>query len=124
MGRILSVLALSLMCIAPCRGQDAPKDLVAAADRIASTWLSRRGAVGLSVCIAKDEQILVSKGYGVADAEWRNPVAEDTIFRVCSVSKQFGAAAILRLAEQHKLSLDDDFRKYIPEFPVKPQVIT
>src|SRR4051812_2912270 len=122
MGRILSVLALSLMCIAPCRGQDAPKDLVAAADRIATSWLSRRGAVGFSVCIAKADQILVSRGYGAADAEWPNPVTEDTAFRACSVSKQFEAAAILRLAEQHKLSLDDDVRKYIPEFPAKPQV--
>jgi CubicO group peptidase (beta-lactamase class C family) len=95
-----------------------------AADRIAGDWVAKRGAVGLSVCIAKDDQILVSRGYGVADAEWRNPVGEDTVFRVCSISKQFEAAAILRLAEQHKLSLDDDIRKYLPEFPEKPKVIT
>src|SRR5262245_50821884 len=122
--RPVFVLA-SLLCGAPISLAQGPAEsLPAAADRIASTWVAKRGGVGLCVCIAKDDQILVSRGYGVADAEWRIPVGEDTVFRVCSVSKQFEAATILRLAEQHKLALDDDFRKYVPEFPEKPHVIT
>jgi CubicO group peptidase (beta-lactamase class C family) len=122
------LLALACLLVTAPRAFAQPQPvagpIATAADRIAPEWIAKRGGVGLSVCIAKDDQILVSRGYGVADAEWGNPVGEDTIFRVCSVSKQFEAAAILRLAEQHKLSLDDDFRKYIPEFPEKPHVIT
>lgn len=121
----LAVLCISLSA-SIAAAQQAPgfKPGPAMADRIASSWIAKRGGVGLSVCIAVDDQILVSRAYGLADIEWQVPADEDTIFRVCSVSKQFEAAAVLRLAEQHKLSLDDDLRKYVPEFPAKPSVIT
>ena len=57
------------------------------------------------------------KAYGMADLEHDVRIKPDTIFEAGSVSKQFTAAAILLLAREGKLSLDDPARKYIPELP-------
>src|SRR5262249_52798644 len=57
------------------------------------------------------------KGYGMADLERDVKITPDTIFEAGSVSKQFTAAAVLLLARDGKLSLDDPVRKYIPELP-------
>jgi CubicO group peptidase (beta-lactamase class C family) len=62
-------------------------------------------------------QPAVRAAYGMADLEHDVPIAVDTIFEVGSVSKQFTAAAVLLLARDGKLSLDDTVRKYIPEMP-------
>ena len=53
----------------------------------------------------------------MADLEHDVPIKPDTIFEAGSVSKQFTAAAILLLAREGKLSLDDQARKYVPELP-------
>ena len=60
---------------------------------------------------------VLAKGYGMADLEHDVPITPDTIFEAGSVSKQFTAAAVLLLARDGKLSLDDPVRKYIPELP-------
>jgi CubicO group peptidase (beta-lactamase class C family) len=54
---------------------------------------------------------------GMADMEHRVPLTTGSIIEAGSVSKQFTAAAILLLAQQGKLSLNDDIRKYLPEMP-------
>ena len=53
----------------------------------------------------------------MADLEHDVPLRPDSIFEAGSVSKQFTAAAVLLLAQQDKLSIDDPARKYIPELP-------
>ena len=62
-------------------------------------------------------QPAVRAAYGMADLEHDVPIAVDTIFEVGSVSKQFTAAAVLLLARDGKLALDDKVRKHIPEMP-------
>jgi CubicO group peptidase (beta-lactamase class C family) len=56
-----------------------------------------------------------TKGFGEADLETGAPITPQTIFHVASVSKQFTAYAIVLLAQQGKLSLEDDIGKYLPE---------
>ncbi len=72
---------------------------------------------GLAVLVAQDGKILFEKGYGLADLEHHLPVTPQTIFRIASVTKQFTAAAILKLQEEGKLSIEDKLSKYIPDFP-------
>ena len=60
---------------------------------------------------------VLAKAYGMADLEHDVPNTAETIFEAGSVSKQFTAAAVLLLAREGKLSLDDPVRKYIPELP-------
>lgn len=71
---------------------------------------------GLAVMVIKDGKILFNKAYGVADLSTGLPMRADTPFYIASVAKQFTAAAIIRLAEQGRLSYDDHLVKYFPEF--------
>jgi CubicO group peptidase (beta-lactamase class C family) len=52
------------------------------------------------------------------------PVTPDTVFHICSISKNILAAVVLKLAEQGKLSLDDEVTKYIPEAPLHGRRVT
>ena len=63
----------------------------------------------------KDE--FYEKGYGGADFESGEPITEETVFKIASLTKSFTAAAILRLAEEGKLSLDDPIARFIPGTP-------
>jgi CubicO group peptidase (beta-lactamase class C family) len=72
---------------------------------------------GVAVLVARDGKIVFQGGFGLADIEKKTPVTPETKFRIGSVTKQFTAAAMLRLAEAKKLSLDDTLAKYFPDFP-------
>ena len=78
--------------------------------------------VGGSILIARDGQMIVAKGFGLADVAANTPIYGDTKFRIGSVTKQFTAAAILRLQEQGKLSVSDPLSKFIPDFPKGSEV--
>ncbi len=80
--------------------------------------------VGLSVAVARGDQLIVERGYGIADLEWNVPVDASTIFRIGSTTKQFTAAAILKLAEQGKLGLDDPLSRYVAEFDTGGRAVT
>jgi CubicO group peptidase (beta-lactamase class C family) len=70
---------------------------------------------GYEIAISRDGATIFSKASGMADLERQVRMSSQTITEAGSVSKQFTAAAILLLAQQGKLSLNDDVRKYIPE---------
>jgi len=72
---------------------------------------------GASLLILRDGKPFVRRSYGFSDLEDRTAAAPDTNFRLASVSKQFTAAAILLLAEDGKLGLDDPLRKWFPGLP-------
>lgn len=69
------------------------------------------------ILVAKDDKILVNRAYGLADQQWRVPNRSDTAFHLGSVGKMFTAAAVMRLAEAGKLSLDDPLSRWVPEYP-------
>src|SRR5690606_36453735 len=79
---------------------------------------------GAAVLVLRDGQPLVRRGYGLADLQTGAPVTPETNFRLASVSKQFTAAAILLLAQDGKLSLDDPVRKWLPSLPASADPIT
>jgi CubicO group peptidase (beta-lactamase class C family) len=79
---------------------------------------------GASLLVVRDGVPLVRRGYGFADLEHRMPASPQTDYRLASVSKQFTAAAILLLAQDGKLSLDDRARKWLPELPPVADAIT
>jgi CubicO group peptidase (beta-lactamase class C family) len=70
-----------------------------------------------AVLIAKDGEILVNKGYGLANREHDVPNTPQTKFRLGSMTKQFTAAAIMQLQEQGKLNVEDSIDTYIPDYP-------
>jgi D-alanyl-D-alanine carboxypeptidase len=74
--------------------------------------------------VVRDGQPVLAKGYGYADLAERVPASASTIYRLASITKQFTAAAILRLAEEGKLSLDDRISDYLPDYPAPGRRIT
>ena len=72
---------------------------------------------GCAVSVATNGSPVLAKGYGMADLEHDIRITPDSLFEAGSVSKQFTAAAVMLLAREGKLSLDDQARKYIPELP-------
>jgi CubicO group peptidase (beta-lactamase class C family) len=81
------------------------------------------GAPGVAVIVTKDRQVLLRKGYGLANLEWALPVTPDTVFRIGSVTKQFTAVAILMLVEQGKINLQDSIEKFLPGYPTHGHTI-
>lgn len=83
-------------------------------DKMFEEW-DKNDTPGAVLGIFKDGRIIYARGYGMANLEYNIPMTPQSVFRIASVSKQFTAMCIAILAEQEKLSLDDDIRKYIPE---------
>lgn len=98
--------------------------IAAAADKLAAEALSQSGAAGLSVAVARNGKVILSKGYGLAEVEHNVKANGDSMFRMGSITKQFTAAAIMRLVEQGKLELDDPITKHLPAYNVQGRKIT
>ncbi len=84
------------------------------------TLLAQRlpaGGPGVVILVARDGKLLFCHGYGLADREEQIPATPTTQFRIGSLTKQFTAAAILRLRQDGKLSVDDPLAKYFPTYP-------
>jgi CubicO group peptidase (beta-lactamase class C family) len=98
-------------------------DLAARADSLFARWNSTR-TPGCALGVAQHGKVLLTRGYGMADLESRRPITPETIFESGSVAKQFTATAVVLLALDGKLDLDDDARQYIPELPEYGRPIT
>lgn len=109
-----------VLSLGTANGQSA--DTLQRIDQLFSRW--NNATPGVSVAIERDGKIIYHKAFGLADLEHNVPNTTATIFEAGSVSKQFTAASILLLAQEGKLSLDDDVRKYVPELPVYDKTIT
>jgi CubicO group peptidase (beta-lactamase class C family) len=91
-----------------------PAEVEAFFDGLVPHALSRAGIPGGAVSVVKDGQILFAKGYGYANLAERRPVrADETLFRLGSVSKLFTWTAVMQLVEQGKLDLDADVNGYL-----------
>ena len=93
-------------------------------DTIAAETLRGGLVPSVSIAIARGPNIVLEKTYGRADIENNVPAGNDTIYRIASITKQFTAAAILRLVEQGRVDLDADISKYISEFHTRGTRIT
>jgi CubicO group peptidase (beta-lactamase class C family) len=91
-------------------------------DGLFARW-NRPTTPGCALEVAENGRPVVVRAYGSADLEHVAPIEPGTVFEAGSVSKQFTATAILLLAEEGKLKLDDDVRKYVPELPARDEPI-
>lgn len=74
--------------------------------------------------IIKDGKKIFSKGYGWANKENKIPFTTNTLVSIGSITKAFTATAIMKLSDQHKLSVDDPLKKYFPAIPADKANIT
>ena len=79
---------------------------------------------GAVVAIVKDREVYYQKAYGMANMEWGIKNTLETTFRIASLSKQFTASAIMLLVQAGKLSVTDDFTRYVPDYPTYGHTIT
>ena len=106
---------LPLLAALPITAQNSP-GVAAKADAHVLSY-ANTGRFQGSVLLAKGGQIILSKGYGLANVELDVPNKPETKFRLGSITKQFTAAAILQLQEQGKLKVTDEISKYVPDTP-------
>jgi CubicO group peptidase (beta-lactamase class C family) len=92
-----------------------PPQFAASVDRAVGDWLAETGAPSASIAIVTDGKLAYARGYGAARINPGHAATTATRYKIASVSKQFTAAAILLLAEQKKLGLDDKVGSWAPE---------
>jgi CubicO group peptidase (beta-lactamase class C family) len=107
---LLAVLAASWSA-----AEEAPR-LAGPVDAVMAEW-AKPDAPGCAVGVVRDGTLAFAKGYGQADLERGVAIGPGSVFDIASTSKQFTAAVIVLLAQEGKLALDDDVRRFVPELP-------
>src|SRR5664280_2890628 len=74
---------------------------------------------GAAIAVVNDGEVVFKKGYGINNTDSKTPITSSTNFNICSMTKQFTAYSILKLASENKLSLDDKIDKFFPDFNSK-----
>jgi CubicO group peptidase (beta-lactamase class C family) len=108
--------------VPPAEGQSRTRP-AAEFDRTISSVL-KAGEPGGVVLIAQKGRVIYKKAFGMANMELGVPMREEMVFNIGSMTKQFTAVAVLQLAEQGKLSLQDEVTKYLPDYTAGGQKIT
>lgn len=118
----VAALAAGLVCSIPASAQ-APSEPHRQIDAIFSRW-STPASPGCAVSVVHRGVTVAERAYGMADLDLSVPARTDSVYEAGSTSKQFTAAAIILLARDGRLGLDDDIRKYLPEMPHYGKPIT
>jgi CubicO group peptidase (beta-lactamase class C family) len=93
-------------------------------DRVVTQRMSANKIPGVSLAVLREGKIIFLKSYGLANVEHQVPVKPETVFQSGSIGKQFTAAAVMILAQENRLSLDDKISKYFPDAPATWKDIT
>jgi CubicO group peptidase (beta-lactamase class C family) len=119
-GFVLSICLLLILSVSTQRAGFSQAythtDLTDRVDELFKQW-DQNDSPGAAVGIFKDGRIIYARGYGIANLEYSLPWTPQTPSRTGSISKQFVGMCIAILAEQGKLSLDDNIQKYFPDWP-------
>ncbi|HYM62039.1 MAG TPA: serine hydrolase domain-containing protein [Thermoanaerobaculia bacterium] len=114
--KLLLLVLLILAVAASLIAQDVlPADTRASIDKAANDILAKSGAPSASIAVVKDGRIVYEQAYGNAKLDPPVPATPQMRYSIGSISKQFTATAILLLAEEGKLSLDDRIVRWLPE---------
>ena len=95
--------------------QEQSPDFSRQVDRIAQQVLAATGVPSASVAIVRGNQVVYTHAYGEARLDPKVPATPQMRYSIGSISKQFTATAILMLAEEGKLSLDDPVGRFLPD---------
>ena len=128
MSSFIRVISAALLVAGTARAQiAAPQEravFVTRVDSLVKAYMAESHAPGLSVAVIRGRDTLVMAGFGLADIAAHRPATPATIYEIGSNTKQFTSAAIMRLVEQHKLSIDDELSKYLPQIPLHGNRVT
>ena len=111
---LISIPALLSIAVYSCRNEnDSANPKV---DALFEQYNTKTGP-GCALAVIENDKVVYKKGYGLANLEYDIPITTSTVFDIASVSKQFAGLAISTLVQDGKISLDDDVRKYLSDFP-------
>lgn len=116
--RAATVVLLAILPFGGAKGSEAMSEVEARLQRYTGD------VPGAALLVIRDGTPVVRRAVGLADVESGTPVTPDTNFRLASVSKQFTAAAVLLLAEEGRLRLDDPVRRWLPQLPGNADGVT
>lgn len=115
------VLLTSACCLLPAaclRAQEPAADpSQPAIDALVKQQMDEQRIPGLSLAVTVDNELVFARGYGQANVELQSPALAESVYEVASLTKQFTAMAVLLLAQDGKLSLDDLLSRYLPGTP-------
>jgi D-alanyl-D-alanine carboxypeptidase len=126
---LLVFAQLPLVAAPRRRAVQQPQPVVASAAVVAAARQSaaaalQAGVPAVQIAVSERGQIIYAEAFGVTDTQSATAATARSVFQVGSVTKQFTAAAVLRLAERGALTLDDRIEKYVPEFDPRGRTIT
>ncbi|HEX5171466.1 MAG TPA: serine hydrolase domain-containing protein [Cyclobacteriaceae bacterium] len=119
---VTEILLLAII-LTSCETRPAADSKSAEIDKLFIPW-NNPNSPGAAVAVMKDGEVIFKKGYGMANLEYNVPITPSSIFHIASESKQYTAFCIVLLAQEGKLGLDDDIRKYLPYVPDFGKTIT
>lgn len=91
-------------------------DTLVVAGKKMQEYINNGKLAGISTLIYKNGEIIQRENHGFADLEKQKPLADNTIYRIYSMTKPITAVALMTLFDEGKFHLDDAVAKYIPEF--------
>ena len=120
----MSIVKYSIVCVALSvfLNLKAQENISKSIDGILKAYNSN-DKPGLSVKVLKDGKSIYAKGFGLSNLDYDVKNSDSTVHNIASVTKQFTASAIWSLINEDKLSLEDDIRIYLPEFPIYEETV-
>ncbi|MRG44230.1 serine hydrolase [Chitinophaga sp. SYP-B3965] len=95
----------------------AQKGLVEKVDKIITKAMTQEKFPGMAIAIVQDNKVIYQKVYGVKSVKTKEPVNDNTIFSIGSVSKAYTAVAIMQLVQAGKIDLDSPIKKFMKGIP-------
>src|SRR5690606_21835769 len=124
MNRLLIALLALLPSAAAAQSLPSAESVRPVADSLAKAFLAQRSAPRVVIGVVRGTDTIAMTAFGTADLEHDVPATVETVYRIGSVTKQFTAAAVMQLAEQQKLRLDDTVAAFIPDLPAAWRPVT
>jgi CubicO group peptidase (beta-lactamase class C family) len=121
--KLLLLVITSIVLTIKVFAQSLPDSTIKKIDSLFIKW-NTANSPGCTVGIVRNDSLIFSKGYGMANLEYAISNEPQTLFHMASVSKQFTAFSIVLLARKGKLILEDDIHKWLPWFPALKEKIT
>ena len=106
-----------------CKGGASPEPADSRIDALFAEW-NRPDSPGCGVGVSRQGKIRFERGYGMANVEQKIAITPTTLFDPASIAKPFTALSVMLLAQQGKLSLDDEVWKHVPEWVNRQDRIT
>jgi CubicO group peptidase (beta-lactamase class C family) len=118
-----SLLTIPFLFLSVADARDEPATASAVGDYVRAE-MQHQHIPGLALLVARGGKIVRAEGFGLANVELEVPVKPETVFQSGSVGKQFTATAVMMLAEEGKVGLDDPLTQYFPNAPASWKGVT